>query len=119
MKQDVANEWANKLDSGKYKQGRNALNRDGFFCCLGVLCELAVEKGVIPPAVQKSDGGMYYLESDAVLPKEVAAWAGIQYESGMFLGGEYEESYLTAMNDMQGYTFPLLARIIRENARYL
>lgn len=49
MDNAIALEWADMLDSGKYPQGIDALCMDGKFCCLGVLSELAVVKGVIPP----------------------------------------------------------------------
>ena len=37
--------WVKALRSGKYKQGKGALqNRDGF-CCLGVACKVLIPKG--------------------------------------------------------------------------
>ena len=38
-------EWIAALRSGKYKQGRYYLNSDGCHCCLGVLCEVAIQNG--------------------------------------------------------------------------
>ena len=32
--------WIEALESGKYTQGVGALNSDGCFCCLGVLCDV-------------------------------------------------------------------------------
>jgi len=46
MKLEVKKLWIEALRSGKYEQGRGALNKDGKFCCLGVLCDLAVKAGV-------------------------------------------------------------------------
>lgn len=42
MKLAVPNrtEWIAALRSGKYPQGIGSLNRDGRYCCLGVLCEV-------------------------------------------------------------------------------
>jgi len=42
--------WVDALLSGKFSQGKNALrtkegNKD-LYCCLGVLCEVAIEDGV-------------------------------------------------------------------------
>lgn len=37
MKKKDAMKWINALRSGKYKQTKGALCRDGAFCCLGVL----------------------------------------------------------------------------------
>ena len=33
-------QWVKALESGKYKQGKNALAYKGKYCCLGVLCEM-------------------------------------------------------------------------------
>ena len=32
--------WLKALASDKFKKGKGVLNRDGMFCCLGVLCEV-------------------------------------------------------------------------------
>jgi len=32
--------WLEALRSDKYRQGSNALLRNGFYCCLGVLCSI-------------------------------------------------------------------------------
>ncbi len=34
-------EWIAALRSGKYKQARGKLKKDGGYCCLGVYCEIA------------------------------------------------------------------------------
>ena len=39
--------WVKALRSGKYKQGRNALCHAGRYCCLGVLCDIAVKQGAM------------------------------------------------------------------------
>lgn len=48
--------WVKALRSGEYKQGYGYLHykRGGKdkFCCLGVLCDLAVKNGVIEPPVK-------------------------------------------------------------------
>ena len=50
MNKEVKQQWVAALRSGEYKQGKNALRRqyegeDAEFCCLGVLCDLAVKAG--------------------------------------------------------------------------
>lgn len=43
-----AKEWVAALRSGKYKQAQEILRDDkGGYCCLGVLCEVLVEKGIV------------------------------------------------------------------------
>ena len=59
MKQEIKQQWITALRSGNYPQGRGYLRRiddDGKegYCCLGVLCELAVNAGVILPAVART-----------------------------------------------------------------
>lgn len=41
MDQELKSKWIAALRSGKFKQGEGALCRDGAYCCLGVLCEVA------------------------------------------------------------------------------
>lgn len=43
--------WADALESGQYQQGKHYLHPKGVdgqdtFCCLGVLCDVAMERGV-------------------------------------------------------------------------
>jgi hypothetical protein len=33
--------WVEALRSGKYQQGQGYLQKDGKFCCLGVLCDVS------------------------------------------------------------------------------
>jgi hypothetical protein len=40
LKPEVREKWVAALRSGEYTQGTRALNRDGKFCCLGILCDL-------------------------------------------------------------------------------
>lgn len=102
MRPEIRDELVKRLRSGKYIQGKEKLalaDGDGMrYCCLGVLCEMAVEAGVtqriqreearfneadpdgpeIEAIVTKygRDGRAY----DATLPPEVAVWAGMATE---------------------------------------
>lgn len=40
---EVKQLWVDALRSGKYVQGRDFLNKDNKFCCLGVLCDIVKE----------------------------------------------------------------------------
>ena len=49
MKPEIAQRWVEALRSGEYKQGLSVLRRidesgngQDSYCCLGVLCEIAV-----------------------------------------------------------------------------
>lgn len=76
---EVMQKWVAALRSGEYKQTDSVLSQKGRYCCLGVLCELAVKDGVIPPATT-SDGLAHYGELSAYVlpPHEVREWAGVE-----------------------------------------
>ena len=54
MKPEIQAEWVAALRSGEYKQGTGVLRSEANeFCCLGVLCDLAVKAGVAVEVQQK------------------------------------------------------------------
>lgn len=93
MKAEIAKKWVKALRSGKYKQGRGLLavvdptsKEVTGYCCLGVLCELAVKAGVIKPGTLRESMFAWSPESKITygkeeeaygLPEEVIKWAGI------------------------------------------
>lgn len=85
MNEDIKAQWIENLTNGRYEQARGSLvkvEEDGSkrFCCLGVLCDMAVQAGVVPEPVIGADGYHYGYGAQAdfsVLPNEVAEWAGI------------------------------------------
>jgi hypothetical protein len=70
--------WTDALRSGDYLQGKQKLNFDGRFCCLGVLCDLAVKDGAIPAGHVHGDGVVSYAGHHNRLPPEVICWAGLE-----------------------------------------
>jgi hypothetical protein len=110
---EIKDLWINALESGEFEQGRGALNRNGEFCCLGVLCELAYRSGVLVKKEKaKSDyvNIVKYDGMDTYLPNSVEQWAGIdssQWES-------IQMSRLIRLND-SGVSFSEIAIIIKEN----
>jgi hypothetical protein len=116
MKQDIAEDWQKRLRSGEFPQGCHTLrSHDGKYCCLGVLCEMAAEAGIIEPAVLDEVLCVYtYCGHQAsVLPIAVMSWAGMQTRSGM-LSSDDESNSLSSLNDT-GKTFPEIATVIGEN----
>ncbi len=75
-------EWLTALRSGRYPKGKGRLVTDNggkkTYCCLGVLCELAVEAGIIDgvPRTRVNDGSITPV--GVYLPDNVAEWAGIE-----------------------------------------
>jgi hypothetical protein len=107
MNPDIKAEWIRRLRSGEYPQGLCALkSRDGTFCCLGVLCEIAVGLGVIPPPLQNFETGKYiYDGSDMYLSPVVEKWASLSNSAG---------GYIT-MNDIEHEPFSRIADFIEEH----
>jgi hypothetical protein len=86
MNQEIKTEWVRRLRSGDYLQGQGKLridNGETRYCCLGVLCEMAVEAGILTriPAgylsVAHADEGSW----DTILSPAVQQWAGIAGDS--------------------------------------
>lgn len=71
---EVKAKWVEALRSGKYKQGRYNLHYKDTYCCLGVLCEVAVQEGVLlPPEVV--NGYHLYAAAQGVPPQSLIQWA--------------------------------------------
>jgi hypothetical protein len=82
---EVKAEWLKELRSGNYAQGSGYLRlSNGEFCCLGILCEIAVKQGVIPePEVR----GEHYLNGpdDSVRPFQYQG-SGMGGNGGRYFG---------------------------------
>jgi hypothetical protein len=106
--------WLAALRSGKFKQGKRRLRIGDQHCCLGVLCEIAVEEGIVE-RVQDSFTEMYAYrgkgsgyEESSILPFPVAEWAGLG------VNPRAGEEVLAALND-RGVTFAAIADIIERD----
>lgn len=126
----VIEKWVEALESGEYEQGVGTLRRTTFdgnkFCCLGVLCDIAVKEGVIPePTVYDSTAtygvarevdvyrnavSVYRETSNSALPAAVQEWAGVDSPSPMMASG----SGLITLNDNAGLNFDEIAAELRE-----
>lgn len=123
MNPEVKAEWLAALRSGEFEQGKNRLANDGKYCCLGVLCELAVRAGVAEKWVQHPDGAMKYGHRNAtdysdkesgVLPYSVQRWANMPDNNpDVFLGNDAPYN-LAALND-DGRSFDYIADAIEES----
>ena len=115
MNAAVKEKWLAALESGDYPQGKFALKeaQNGVvsYCCLGVLCEVAVAEGVISEAAPREDSPTYIFNgSTAYLPTKVMEWAGLTSHAGDL---EEENVCLTRLND-NGVPFAEIAEVIRE-----
>jgi len=82
--------WVEALRSGEYKQTTEVFQRDGGFCCLGVLCDVAGK-----PALLDDEGGN---------------WAFVDTEAGL----ASVSWRLATMND-EGASFAEIADYIEQN----
>lgn len=85
MNKDNLRKWVAELRSGKYTQGEGALctmrsNCKDAHCCLGVVCEVAMENGVelvISEQIGLTAKYKRYGDETEVLPREVREWLGV------------------------------------------
>jgi hypothetical protein len=121
MNPDVKGLWLEALRSGRIPQAKGYLGKpDGSRCCLGVLCDIAVQSGVIPPPEETTDeseldddGWIACLSYDGGitkdLPDPVSRWAGIeeQYLDGTQMWSSDEDPAVTFTDEWRqkwGYT---------------
>jgi hypothetical protein len=129
VNQEVKDQWVAALRSGEYKQGKGVLHRkvggEDQFCCLGVLCDLAVKAGVTTVDASDDYNLIYGPEDDrntAYPPADVVEWAGLK-SANPYVPFEHEEwpdqktAPLTALNDSGplAQTFNDIADVIEEH----
>lgn len=126
MNPEIKEKWIAALRSGDYKQGKSYLAKKGVdgvirYCCLGVLCEIAVKEGIAQRFHENSSFIAYGIseryQDETYLTKEIAAWAGIRY-NGQLHEGDVEKSTptnnLAVANDAE-LSFEHIAKMIEEN----
>lgn len=114
MDQTIKELWVAELRSGTFEQGKGFLSREGKYCCLGVLCELAVEYGAevtVSPYRSRDDVKAYDRQAHT-LPQSVMEWSGLQEHNPflvlLFLA---DDTSLATLNDA-GFTFDQIADVI-------
>ena len=112
MLNENAKKWVAALRSGKYKQGRGVLCRNGQYCCLGVACEVAEENGVPLIVRVEEDFTISFDGKTRNLPEGVQSWLGLQNSVGGMVARNRDEHSLTQMNDSAYFSFDQIADII-------
>lgn len=111
----LAKKWVEVLRSGRYKQGRSALNVDNKFCCLGVACDLYEPESVRSYDAPPGTAGVTYEGSSAFLPWSMVKALGLAHQNGTFKTGVFWKGdifhSLAALNDA-GATFDFIADVI-------
>lgn len=137
MNEKIKAKWIDALLSGEYKQGTNVLANANTneYCCLGVLCELAVKEGIVErknvrytlpdndTRINAISYGSVHPRYDVTnnvtfLPPEVMEWAEItspdpKLEIKQTLIGERTIRALSLLND-EGSSFADIAKLIKE-----
>ncbi len=147
MKKEIAEKWIAALKSGKYQQtigylcmneeftqdisGSSPATYKPCHCCLGVLCEIAIEEGL---EITKHSSFKLFNGTDSlsfsydnekwVLPDAVQAWSGMLSNDGAGILDEQEDDEdniyvvssrsLAELNDA-GRTFEEIADAIAKN----
>lgn len=124
MNQEVKAQWVAALRGGEYEQGRDRLvsiKADGSkaYCCLGVLCDLAVEAGVQVTVAERewrhSDGVVAAIEYDDQRfspPSAVLMWAGVGSPiEGFLVPWGDDRTDVANLND-DGQSFATIADLI-------
>lgn len=127
MNPQIKEEWIKRLRSGGIPQGTEYLAEGEKRCCLGVLCDIAVEAGVATRGIQMKHMGAYsagpgHHPEIRLLPIKVSRWAGLSsVDPAICVRSHDDEDYdyeeavfsLAQANDA-GYTFNQIADIIEE-----
>lgn len=136
MKPEIKERWVGALRSGAYEQGRGVLRGSEGYCCLGVLCELAAEDGIVEIVEAELDERLFdtyepeerpthaYKEPNGdsetfYLPTAVQEWADVEFNPSIDWNAESETDklsqfrYLSTLND-QGKTFKEISDLIEE-----
>lgn len=118
MDKTIKADWLTALRSGEYEQGTGYLKKGNQYCCLGVLCDLAVKAGVIEAPELDGDIDRVYLYDGNLgsLPNPVMKWSGVS-EGGMLPEGVEVrgQSQLWKLNDSEGMTFQEIADVIEKH----
>jgi len=122
MNKEVKDSWLSDLRSGKYEQGSSRLEKDGKFCCLGLLCLRAVDAGIVGRWIIDGDvwfGNRGSIASYEVLPPDVYRWAGlddgnpdVSLTDHMSYSKPGRYHSLAELNDSGHYDFNAIADII-------
>src|SRR5213592_5017987 len=110
----LAKAWVEALRSGEYQQTREVLSKRDAYCCMGVLCEVAIKLGV-PVKKSMSNGVVRYDRKLCGVPKSVQSAAGLANDCGIF--GSMGDS-LTGRND-RGDSFSKIASLVESEPKGL
>ena len=111
MKKEIADKWVAALP--RFTQAKGWLHPRAGHCCLGVLCEVAIEEGVALPKITENNTTSYDGQTKG-LPYSIMQWAGLRTDTGRLISNSDGMIIsLAGMNDHDS-TFEDIAQVIRE-----
>jgi len=131
MDPQIKARWVQWLRDNVDKQGVGTLNDSGKFCCLGGLCELALQDGIVDFYPNGRDSAYGPVGTDptdpatsgwgeTLLPQVVSEWAGLGTDENPIVmaafedGDEPQKVSMTTLNDTWEYNFNQIADLIEE-----
>lgn len=123
MNKEVKEKWVTALRSGNYKQTSHELKNENGYCCLGVLCDLAVKEGICQEVFYNNEDDEENIDENGYinihsfdnqtesLPKSVQTWAQLDSDDP-FLYKDYENVSCSLANDNRKLTFHEIADLI-------
>lgn len=116
MNPEIKAQWVAALRSGEYEQGAGHLHRGDTFCCLGVLCDLAIKAGApeVKEYLHPPWSMTAYSGSEWNLPPSVMEWARLNNSDPflVFKRGEVNVRHRVSDINDSGVTFDEIADLI-------
>lgn len=124
MNPEVKALWITALRGGDYIQGHGKLayrsEGEMKYCCLGVLCDLALKAGIVEQTGHGISGVLSFDHEISILPEVVAQWAGTEGVNPTVFVQDEKEYTLAELNDgvestnVHPHTFTEIANMIEE-----
>lgn len=116
----IQTKWLEALESGNYQQGNGYLKRNGRYCCLGVLCEIAGLKESIEEGGATCFSADELSSSSTYVPEAVVPAFGLRNPAGALhneVAVEFNSALgtLASLNDHTSLSFAELAAYIRHD----
>jgi len=111
-KKQLLKDWVKALRSGEYKQTRDYLHDEKGFCCLGVLCDIALDDYWVERESARGSCMLVKHQEAFGLPTQLSKDLGLFEEREDI--GTNPEDFLGNMND-KGKSFKEIADWIEKN----
>jgi hypothetical protein len=123
MNPEIKALWLEQLRSDEFTQTTGYLHNENGFCCLGVLCEIAVNQGVVSTSrdasIQEGEVPVFSYRAStddyaecSTLPSSVQEWSGASANPHVEYNGVFRP--LSDLNDEEKLDFFEIASLIEE-----